>query len=44
MHDIFAARNRKIIPVLLGVFILNICAQGAEIFSANSAPPPRSLR
>ncbi|HEX4785914.1 MAG TPA: serine hydrolase domain-containing protein [Candidatus Sulfotelmatobacter sp.] len=31
MRDIFAVRNRKSIPVLLGVFILSICALAQEL-------------
>lgn len=34
MGDIFAARNRRIIPVLLGVLILNVCALAQELTPA----------
>ena len=31
MRAIFAGRNRKIIPVLLGFLVLNVCALGQDI-------------
>ncbi|HET7892987.1 MAG TPA: hypothetical protein VFL34_15780 [Candidatus Sulfotelmatobacter sp.] len=34
MGDIFAARNRRIIPVLLGVVILHVCALAQELTPA----------
>jgi hypothetical protein len=48
MRAIFAGRDRKIIPVLLGFVLLNVCALVQDLptgnFSANSASTQRTLR
>ncbi|HET6168782.1 MAG TPA: hypothetical protein VFE01_01325, partial [Terracidiphilus sp.] len=39
MRDIFTVRSRKIVPVLLGILVLNVCALAQELPTAK----PESL-